>query len=366
VLNRFQPPETGREPFRLGSEQLAETPIPQQVAKLREPVPAGIEADPQEPGEPFAAHAQDRWFDDPRYAEAQGWAFDPGVAWRPMNPQRFLDWTSTYVNVVGGHRLSWTPPACSCKRLNVWVYGGSTTFGLDQRDEGTISSWLAKTAYADGVTVDVSNRGMPGHVHWQEAELFANDLTQEAKPDLVIFYDGVNDAAAGYAYSDKGYFDLRTPVDSTTIDVWNSTKRSDPPVPSGPPGSRMIGPDKSPGDADIAGYTMRQYNWAREVSGMIAEQAGIPIVYVWQPSRYTRPIVLSEPHFDTDAENATRLQQQMVNDLLPSDVIDLTDALDDNTDAIYTDDVHHNEQGSQIIAEKLYAKIAPELKRLGT
>ena len=369
VTRPFQPEPPARKAFRLGGTT-PQGPIGAgnaELPKLRDPVPPGVKAYEHKPGQPFAAHKGDAWFDDVRYAPAQGWAFDPRVAWRPMNPNRFLDWTSTYVNVVGGHRLSWEPPACGrCKRLTVWVYGGSTTFGLDQRDEGTISSWLAKTAYDHGITIDVVNRGEPGHVHWEEAELFANDLLHDPPPDLVIFYDGVNDAAAGYAYSEIGLFNMATPIDPTTVDVWKSTKRGDPPVPDGPPGSAVVPPRTTPNPdpVKIARYTMRAYDRARKISKALAKDHGIPVVYAWQPSRYTRPLVMSEPHFDTKAENQTRLQQQILNDRLAKDVIDLTDVLDDNTDPLFTDDVHHNEEGARLIAEALYARIEPKLERL--
>ena len=85
------------------------------------------------------------------------------------------------------------------------MYGGSTTYGLNQRDDHTIASELARVAHEHGVTIDIDNRGALGHLHWMEAERFAWDLTIEAPPDMVIFYDGVNEGWAGGCPQHRGH-----------------------------------------------------------------------------------------------------------------------------------------------------------------
>ena len=362
AIGRFwRPPAQGPQPFLLDHGPASQASTGE---ALRNPVPPGIKAAPHLQGQPFAAHRNDPWFYGGTFSAPQGWALDPpqGV-WRPQNLHRFGDFQSEWVSVIDGHRKSWTPPACSCRRLKVWVYGGSTTYGLDQRDEHTIPSELARTAYAHGLTIDVSNRGMPGDVHWLEAEQFAWDLTQEPPPDLVVFYDGVNDAANTYGYTDIGVADVKAPENFTMVDVWRSTGRSKGPVPKGPPGSEYIGYSTNK-DHTMAQIAMRKYNQARRLSSTTARMHHVAMRYVWQPDRFTRPLVLSEPHFDTVRENSTRLQEQAVDDLIPKDVIDLTGALDGTRDPIYTDDVHHNEEGARLIAEALYARIASELQLL--
>lgn len=361
ITGAFQEGGAAHKGFRLFSEtHLGSTDPP-----LREPVPPGIKEKLHAQGEPFAAHEGDTWWDG-TYETPQGWGFDPSVGYRPQDLHRFMDFKSPLINVVNGHRSSWVPPPCQCKRLKVWVYGGSTTYGLDQRDTHTISSELARAAYAHGITIDVSNRGNPGHQQWLEAEHFAWDLTQEAPPDLVVFYDGVNEASNEYAYSDLGIWDSNTPFDFTTIGEWNKVGRSKGPVPKGPPGSKMIG-YATTDNASLrftAGVTIKKYNRARQMSRTTAKRHGIPVAYAWQPDRYTRPIVLSEPHYDSATENNSRLQEQVLDDLIPKDVINLTDALDKSTAPMFVDDVHHNELAARLIGEALFARLEPKLRKL--
>ena len=266
-------------------------------------------------------------------------------AWRPVNPYRLLDFSSRYLNIVDGSRLSWQPPECDCRRLRVWVYGGSTTYGLNQRDEHTIASEIARVADEHGVTLDVSNRGEMGHLHWMEAERFAWDLTFEEPPDMVIFYDGVNDGWAASTLNIVGAGDIRPMRDPTTFDLWQDTGRSGGRLPEGPPGSSFIGTrtdvDLPPGTLERV--MVERYNRARTLSRTAAEAHRVAVRYVWQPTRYSRPLVLSEPHMDGSSENAARATEQYVRTLLPDDVIDVVDALRGSDKPMFTDDVHHNE-----------------------
>ena len=102
-----------------------------------------------------AATADDPYWSSPEYKEAVGSILNQLTVWRHENPYRFLDVSSKYINIRNGIRTSWSPPACSCRRIKVWIYGGSTTWGIDQRDDHTIPSELARAAFENGLTVDV-------------------------------------------------------------------------------------------------------------------------------------------------------------------------------------------------------------------
>ena len=73
----------------------------------------------------------------------------------------YPEFTSDYLNEKDGARGGWTPPACTCRRLRVWWFGGSAAWGAFQRDEFTIPSQLAKIAHEQGVTLDITNYAMP-------------------------------------------------------------------------------------------------------------------------------------------------------------------------------------------------------------
>lgn len=321
-----------------------------------EEAPPGLEEDYLDPGEVPAAVADDAWWRSMEYAGAQDFLMRAEDAWRFESPFRALDFRSRYLNVVDGIRQSWTPPPCECRRLTVWVYGGSTLWGIDQRDGHTIPSELARIAHENGLTVDVHNRGLPGLHHWLEAERFAWDLTAWPAPDLVVFYDGVNDRWSEMALKD-GIFDA----------FWDNTHRSDPPPPEGPPGSRLR--PQGDGLEPVEAPTVRgkeRYDLTREMSSATAAQHGVPVRYFWQPDRYSRAFEPSEPHFDTASENDARLGNNALSAALMDDVVDLSDVLDGVRGPIFTDDVHHNERGARLIARAIFDHLEDDLRRLAS
>jgi hypothetical protein len=79
----------------------------------------------------------------------------------------------------------------------IFMYGGSTLWGSGSPDGETIPSILQSLL---GDDYDVYNFGETGYVSTQELNYLLYQLSMGDIPDVVIFYDGVNDAYAG-AYS---------------------------------------------------------------------------------------------------------------------------------------------------------------------
>lgn len=90
------------------------------------------------------------------------------------------DFTGTYLNISNGSRVSYSPHD---PEITVWFFGGSTMFGIGERDNPTMPSEVAKLAEADGIRIRVENLG----VTWQETELFEQQLTLgKEKPALAV------------------------------------------------------------------------------------------------------------------------------------------------------------------------------------
>jgi lysophospholipase L1-like esterase len=160
---------------------------------------------------------------------------------------------------------------------------------------------------------------------------------------------------------------VAAPVDPSLIDLWAGTGRADPPVPEGPPGSRLV-PEVIP-DLGLDAHARavhEQYDRTRRLSAQTARLHGVLPRYFWQPSRYSRDLVLEEPHFDTASENGLRAEDQTMSSHVADDVVDLTDALDDNDEPLFTDDVHHNEKGARLIAEAIFASLRADLELLAS
>ncbi|MEZ5310700.1 MAG: hypothetical protein R2735_08950 [Microthrixaceae bacterium] len=98
------------------------------------------------------------WYQE--YMQDLRWITDDRVAWNLTDQYRFKDVETRFINIRDGHRVSWTAPPSGRTRIVAWMYGGSTTFGFDQRDSFTIAPQLAKVAYENGFDLDVVNRGL--------------------------------------------------------------------------------------------------------------------------------------------------------------------------------------------------------------
>ena len=86
----------------------------------------------------------------------------------------------------------------------VFVFGGSTIWGAGVRDDFTIPSLFAKGAESKGVICKVTNFGQSGYVSTQEVIELLLQLQRGNVPDVVIFYDGVNDTFAAFQQGAAG------------------------------------------------------------------------------------------------------------------------------------------------------------------
>ncbi len=119
-----------------------------------------------------------------------------------------VDRQGRYVNVVDGHRATYE---VDDPDLTVWLFGGSTAYGLGQRDEHTIASNLVREAEADGHRIEVVNFGVSGYANVQEAQVFEDRLAAGERPDVAVFLDGVNDLAVAFERERYGLFDTSEP-----------------------------------------------------------------------------------------------------------------------------------------------------------
>src|SRR5262249_54092213 len=88
---------------------------------------------------------------------------------------------------------------------NVWVFGGSTTFGYGLPDEETIPSHLQEALRSryPGASIHVYNFGQGYFYSGQELALFASLLAGgSAPPEIALFIDGINEHQAEPFYSD--------------------------------------------------------------------------------------------------------------------------------------------------------------------
>lgn len=117
--------------------------------------------------------------------------------YEPFTQFRERAYQGEYVNVdINGYRISkdqaaWPPPA---GEFNIFLFGGSTTFGYGVEDSQTIASHLQDSMRSSlDRKVNVYNFGRGFYYSTQERILFEVLLSSGYVPDMTVFIDGLND-----------------------------------------------------------------------------------------------------------------------------------------------------------------------------
>ena len=101
----------------------------------------------------------------------------------------------TTIDVSGSRRTVGNSE--SRNALKIWMFGGSAVWGVGAPDGETIPSHLAALLNGElGIDSNVRNLGRRGFVSTQEVIYLMRELQAGRRPDVVVLYNGVNDAAA--------------------------------------------------------------------------------------------------------------------------------------------------------------------------
>ena len=144
-------------------------------------------------------------------------------AYEPFTESRERRYAGRFVNVhAAGFRLSrdqgpWPPDS---SRANVFVFGGSTTFGYGVADDETIVSSLQASLderLGKGRTA-CYNFGRGAYYSTGERILFENLLGEGAVPRVAVFVDGLNDLALGAPFLSGRFRDqVNAPVRTALV-----------------------------------------------------------------------------------------------------------------------------------------------------
>lgn len=301
---------------------------------------------------------------DAPYAQAMfDETFPLAFGYDPYLTVRMADTRGEYVNMTDRERASYVPPGAADdpEALDVWFLGGSSLWGIGQRDEHTIPSEVARLAEATGIPVRAHNFGVPTYRSWQEALLLAQLLTERPAPDLIVAYDGYNDAsnflAAGSPTQVVPHF--ADEVREVLLDAG------------------AYGEDLTSDQDFISRTTARSPRNAADVFGRgariiraVAENFDVALVQTLQPALWSRDLAVDDAtleniNADREFHASFAVGWNQTRALMAVDgVIDLGDSLDDVDEMVYWDAVHTNELGAEAVAEALYDELRPTLVEL--
>lgn len=128
--------------------------------------------------------------------------------WQPYVYFRQRPFSGQTIHIdSAGRRATWQPPAPGppdSKALKVLMLGGSSLWGFGARDDRTIPSLLARKLHEQGYRIALKNLAEIGYVSTQEVVALIRELQSGYRPDLVIFYDGVNDSTSALLEGEAG------------------------------------------------------------------------------------------------------------------------------------------------------------------
>jgi hypothetical protein len=292
---------------------------------------------------------------------------------------------------------SWEAPGASAPdALRFYFFGGSTMFGMFQRDEHTIPSEFARLAAADGIPIEVVNYGTHAYANWQETLLLERLVTEGHQPGLAVFYDGANQlveqfeegahrsASTTLTRPIEEQLGLGEPRESNDkslgralYDAWadksalhSLAQRLGLAAEEKPDTPTLQSPwygDQADRPARKGTYAAQIYGRGVSISQRLSRSYGFDSTYFWQPLIYSKKLRQGEeellPSYGIDVD-AWRTALSTARSKLPPGVVDLSGALDSVPSAVMYDFVHTNEAGARAIAGALYENLKPRLERL--
>jgi lysophospholipase L1-like esterase len=344
--------------------QMADRDTPQSVQPALLALPPATTEGSDPPPDPNRGDGQPELADRPAFA---------GVPWARAIEEEFArygtghlpfdeelgyvagDFDGVHLNVRGGARVSLSP-TCDCPRVRVWLLGGSTAFGWNQRDEFTIASYLVRIGEELGIAIDIENFAVPGWTIDQEWRHLERLLDRRPPPDVVLFYDGFNDAmgAVAEAAITERPLDVDEPtrLDSEELRVYSTQ------------GGGLAGA----GGPGAVGLTAAdRYAKAQEVIGALLAERDIPVHFALQGDAFASTAQLRHVEGVTKrpAEQIRESELSRALDAfggrLDGQVIDVRGAMAEFEEPIFSDPVHTNELGARIAAEAIMRSIGPTL-----
>jgi lysophospholipase L1-like esterase len=298
------------------------------------------------------AHEDEPWF--PTHVQDMG---SIPYLWDPFIGLLMDDHESETVRIVDHRRATYQP--AGDPDLTVWYFGGSTMFGAGQRDDHTIPSVIARLAEADGTVLRSVNFGVSSFVNWQETQLMIQQLQVQDPPDLVVFYDGINEEGIAYERVGLGETDLDAIGRGLTGDAERGLWQTNRAAPT----------DGVPDTSAVEELASRQYRRGVDLARRVLDSYDVEVVHVWQPSLMGKPYQPADrgayeamglvPEEVSDREASRRILAQS-----GTGAVDLSRVFDEVTVPVYWDGGHTNERGARIVGSALYEHLRPTLERL--
>ena len=289
-------------------------------------------------------------------------------SYEPFTQHKERPYEGRYVNVAPhGYRVSdpdapWPPPK---ENVTVFLFGGSTAFGMGLPDNQTIGSCLERQLSESlDRKVHLYNFGRGYYYSSQERALFTKLLAEGNVPDVAAFFDGLNDfilAEPAYTARLMKVMDGETEVPEILGQLplvraaraagnWMSVR------PGAPPNVR------APATEERVARVIDRYLINKKMIKALGEEFGVKTIFIWQPvPTYKYDIAYhrftsNSPWRDGSGERTRRGYEYFAELLREGDpdphFLWLADIQEDLRESLYVDQVHYTGAMSRLIAER--------------
>ncbi len=307
-------------------------------------------------------------------------SYQPHTIWRRS------EFSGRYIN-VNENGLRATPQSdCTSAEKTVFMFGGSAMWGEGAPDTETVPSYLLQEIKRKfGGNICIINFAESAWTSTQSLIALIAEIQKEHVPDLVIFYDGVNDINAVFT-SGKQFTHANLSEFTTRFE------RSEPFHARLVRNSQVIqllykyvvrqrqysGQPALFFDKDaitLNEYITKTYIQNYQIVGALAEQYGFDYAFFWQPVIGYGEKVLSPEEstmlqeanairINLDEEAYSRMQfiHSMYDSIAPSlerleHAYNLSHLFDDKMQSTYIDFVHVTPEANQMVAAEMFDRL---------
>jgi hypothetical protein len=293
-----------------------------------------------------------------------------------------------------GRRATWRPPDApeggtaspSAPPPRILMLGGSSLWGFGARDEGTIPSQIVRALHERGIRVDVENLAEIGYVNTQEVIALMRALQQGKRPDVVLFYDGVNDTTSALLegratlttneVNRRREFNLLQSPGRLTGSLLDYAVRNSASYRLAGAIARRFGDGTDPdarrpavSDASalprLADEVVEGYLANRALVEALGKSYGFQSLFVWQPVIFSKPRRVPFEEEESVKLGWSSALFALVHDRLRAErslvddraFLDLTPLFDDTDELVFLDFCHTTEAANATIARAIVAKL---------
>ena len=309
----------------------------------------------------------------------QGAYYQDYIGWRTKPYQ------GEYVQ-VNQNGLRVTPSAdCSLEAFKVFMFGGSTMWGVGAPDSGTIPSYFQKllSNRRSEQPICVVNFGILAGVSTQGVIQLQEELKRGNIPDWVIFYDGANDVIAAYQSGRAGSvqfsnmikdrFEGTEPLAFRLHRSFASFKILASLAQKIKGGQPFVWTYLRPGvyNDTLATEVATIYLQNQKMVSVLAETYGFTDYFFWQPLVFTgnKPLTPEEKGYIDSLDPGLITLYNKVYPIIADAALEranlyyIVNVFDNETEQVFIDYVHISPHGNKRIAEEMFASIGHSMTK---